>query len=44
MKWIVAPIAWPLMFIGLIGVALWMAAGGDDRCLIEINHREGSQT
>lgn len=29
MKWLVAPVAWPLMIIGLLGVALWMAAGGD---------------
>lgn len=26
---IVAPIAWPLMFVGAIGVALWFAVDGD---------------
>lgn len=29
MKWLVAPVAWPLMMIGVLGFALWIAAGGD---------------
>lgn len=31
MKWIIAPLAWPLMLLGGLGMALWIAAGGDHR-------------
>lgn len=28
---LVGLIAWPLMFVGICGMALWMSAGGDAR-------------
>jgi hypothetical protein len=32
------------MFIGMLGVAIWMAAGGDTRRFTAINHRTGQPT